>query len=208
MPLDASLVTHYTLLIVAFLSGALPFSVWIGLLALGKDIRQYGDHNPGTTNVFRAGGRGWGVAAFVLDTFKATIPVGLAYYILGMSGLWMVAVAVAPILGHGYSPFLRFRGGKAVAATFGMWMGLTIGEVPTVLGLLLLYWFKVIESSGWAVMFALLSLFGYLLLAHPTPLFLAVWGGSSLILVWKHRCELKSVPRIRDDAWVRRVFTK
>ncbi|MFN8373979.1 MAG: glycerol-3-phosphate acyltransferase [Anaerolineae bacterium] len=208
MSLESPLVTRCLLLTVSFLCGSLPFSVWIGQLALRKDIRQYGDQNPGATNVFRAGGKGWGVAAFLLDTFKATLPVGFAYYILGIDGWWMVAIAVAPVLGHAFSPFLRLRGGKAVAAAFGMWMGLTIGEVPTVSGLLLLYWFKVIDNSGWAVLFTLGSLLGYLLLAHPTPLFLAVWAGSGAIVLWKHRAELKSAPQIREDAWVRRLFRK
>jgi glycerol-3-phosphate acyltransferase PlsY len=203
--INSSLTTHYSLLIAAFLSGSIPFSVWIGRLALRRDIREYGDKNPGSTNVFRAGGKGWGALAFLLDTLKSAVPVGVAYWFLGINGLWMVAIAIAPVLGHAFSPFLKFRGGKAVAAAFGMWMGLTIGEIPPISGLLLLYWFKVIDSSGWAIMFTSLSLLGYLLLAHPTPLFIGIWAGTTAILAWKHRAELRQRPHIRDDAWVRKI---
>ena len=203
---NSLLIAHCSLLIGSFFCGALPFSVWIGQFALGKDIRSYGDGNPGSTNVFRAGGRLWGIAAFLLDMLKAAVPVGFAYLILGIDGMWMVAIAIAPVLGHAFSPFLRFHGGKAVAATFGMWIGLTIAEVPTVFGLLLLYWFKVILPGGWAVIFALLCLLGYLLLTHNTALFLTVWAGNTAILAWKHRAELQEAPRIRDASWLRKLL--
>jgi acyl phosphate:glycerol-3-phosphate acyltransferase len=205
---DSSLITRYSLLFFSFLSGSIPFSVWIGKFALHKDIRSYGDGNPGGTNVLRAGGIGWGVLAILLDIFKAAFPVGLAYYIFGIDGLWMLAIAIAPILGHAFSPFLKFHGGKAVAAAYGMWIGLTVWEASTISGLMLLFWFKVIDSSGWSIMFTCLSLLGYLLLAHNTPLLIAIWTCSTAILAWTHRADLKKPPHIRDDAWVRKLWKR
>jgi hypothetical protein len=110
--------TEYWLLIVAFLLGALPLSVWVTHLA-GKDPRAVGDKNPGATNALKAGGKWVGLAALMLDISKAAAPVGLAYQILGLDGPWMVAIALAPSLGHAYSPFLRFQGGKALATVSG-----------------------------------------------------------------------------------------
>jgi glycerol-3-phosphate acyltransferase PlsY len=187
----------------AFLCGSLPFSVWIGRFVLRKDIRSFGDSNPGATNVFRAGSFQWGVAAFLLDTFKAAIPVGAVYFFARIDGLPMLLTALAPLLGHAYSPFLRFRGGKAVAATFGMWMGLTIWEVPSVFGLLLLFWYKSVRVSGWALLFALFSLLAYLLLAHHDSLLLMAWAGSTALLTWKHRADFKQSPGVQ--AWVQRL---
>lgn len=184
-------------IIIGFFSGALPFSVWVGRLALRTDIRGYGDHNPGATNVIRAGGWTWGALALLLDYLKGVIPVGLAHFVVGLSGMSLVLVALAPVLGHAYSPFLGFRGGKAVAVTFGIWTGLTLGEVPLLLGLLLGIWFAVVAVSGWAVMLAMLGLLVYLWLAHPDPVLLAVWVGNSLILAWKHRSELVQPPGLR-----------
>ena len=73
----------------------------------------------------------------------------------------MVAVAVAPALGHAFSPFLQGRGGKAVATTFGVWAGLTGPEVPLVLGCLLAICFLAVESSGWALLLAWLGLLSF-----------------------------------------------
>ena len=111
--------------LLAFLCGSLPFSVWIGRLALGADIRQFGDANPGATNVLRAGGKGAAAVALLLDFLKGAIPVGLAHFQGGVNGWPLAAVAVAPVLGHAFSPFLGLRGGKAVAVTGGGWGGLT-----------------------------------------------------------------------------------
>ena len=175
----------------AFGCGSLPFSVWVGRLALDKDIRAYGDGNPGATNVLRAGGKWLGALAAVLDAVKGVIPVGLATFVIHFTGLELAAIALAPILGHAFSPFLGFKGGKAVGVTFGIWVGLTIWEAPTVLGLMLAYWFQVVTVSGWAVMLALGSLGLYLVLAHPDPALVLVLVGNVVILAWTHRSDLR-----------------
>ena len=101
----------------AFFSGALPFSVWVGRLVLRTDIRQYGDHNPGASNVMRAGSKFWGFIAILLDGFKGAIPIWMAIGWGHVSGWPLAIVAIAPVLGHAYSPFLGFRGGKAIQET-------------------------------------------------------------------------------------------
>jgi glycerol-3-phosphate acyltransferase PlsY len=148
---------------VAFICGSLPFSVWIGRWRLGLDIRRYGDGNPGTANVFRAGGRVWGVVALVLDFIKGAIPVGLAQWYAGLSGWPLAVIAIAPILGHAYSPLLGFHGGKALAVSFGSWAGLTLWQAPVILGLSLTFWLGVLASDGWAVVLGMFSLLVYLL---------------------------------------------
>ncbi len=193
--------------LLAFFSGALPFSVWIGKFALRTDIRRYGDANPGATNVFRAGGKWIGGVALLLDFLKGALPVGLAHLQGGLTGWPLVAVALAPILGHAFSPFLRFKGGKAVAVTGGVWCGLTLWEGPTVAGLLLGLAYWLIAVDGWAVLTALLGLLLYLLLtpddwngwaARPsTWVILAVGIGNLLILAWKHRMDLRQPLRWR-----------
>ncbi|MBA3868448.1 MAG: glycerol-3-phosphate acyltransferase [Anaerolineae bacterium] len=178
-------------IVVAFGCGSLPFSVWVGRLALGKDIRAYGDGNPGATNVLRAGGKRLGALAAVLDSAKGLMPVGLAAFAAHFSGIELAAIALAPVLGHAFSPFLGFKGGKAVGVTFGIWIGLTIWEAPIVLGLMLAYWFQFVAISGWSVMLALGSLGLYLLLAHPDPALLLVLIGNMVILAWTHRSDLR-----------------
>ena len=102
-------------ILIAFLCGSLPFSVWLGKGVLGVDVRRFGDGNPGSANVFRAGSRGVALAALLLDVSKAAAPVGLVYFNLGLRGAPMVLISLAPILGHAFSPFLHFKGGKALA---------------------------------------------------------------------------------------------
>ena len=189
--------------LVAFGLGAIPCSVWVGRLALRTDIRHYGDRNPGATNVARAGGWQWGALALVLDMLKGAIPVGLAWYWGGLSGWLLVPVALAPILGHAYSPFLGFRGGKALAVSLGVWGGLTMGQGPLLLAVLLLLWYALIAVDGWAVLLTALSFGLYLLLAGAEAPLLTIWAGNTLIIAWKHRADLALVPYLRP--WLRKI---
>ncbi len=189
--------------IFAFLAGSIPFSVWLGRVALRTDIRRYGDHNPGATNVARAGGWQLGALVLILDMLKGALPVGLAWYWGGLSGWSLVPVALAPVLGHAYSPFLRFQGGKALAVTMGVWGGLTLGEGPLVLAILLLLWYALIAIDGWAVLLTGLSFGAYLLLTEAEAYLLAIWVGNTLIVAWKHRTDLALVPQLRP--WLKRI---
>jgi len=161
---------------------------------MGTDIRQYGDGNPGAFNVFCAGGKGWGWLAILLDGLKGAIPVGLANYWIGLEGWPLVVVAIAPILGHAYSPFLKFRGGKALAVTFGVWTGLTLWLVPTILGMLFGVAIWRVRSSAWAVIMGQVGLFVALLLLRGDFVWYWVWGISSALFVWKFRGDLMKSP--------------
>lgn len=184
-----------------YLSGSVPFSLIIGRLAGGVDIRDYGDHNPGATNVLRSLGWRWAALALLLDYLKAALPVGLAWFFLGISSWSIVPVALAPLVGHSFPPWLKFRGGKAVAATFGIWTGLTVGAGPTVLGLLLGLMYAVIRPSGWAVLASILCFGGFVALyyAPAYPEFVWVWLGNLVVLVLRHWSELKQGPHLQGS---------
>lgn len=192
-------------LVAAFFSGSLPLSVWIGRIAIGADIRDYGDGNPGATNVFRAGGRRLGLVAVLADYGKGLIPVALVMLLTGARFPFRLCLALSPVLGHAFSPFLRFRGGKAVAVTFGVWTALTGWLGPTVLGLSLGTAVKATGANGWAVLTAMLAL-GLAILSLPSKFFLfgadnqrrwllTTLGGNFLILAWKHRKDLDTPPQ-------------
>lgn len=176
--------------------GSLPFSVLIGSLILGKDIRRYGDGNPGGTNVARAGGKLWGGVAVLLDALKGAVPVALALWWMKIDGIALLPVALAPVLGHAFSPWLGFQGGKAVATTFGIWTGLLFWQGPVVLGLSLLLCYGIVRVDGWAVM-GMMGGLGLFLGWGSAPWLLLIWAGNLLLLAWKHRAELRQPPGLR-----------
>ncbi|MFC1713325.1 glycerol-3-phosphate acyltransferase [Candidatus Poribacteria bacterium] len=184
---------------IGLLLGALPFSLWLGRLILHEDIRQYGDGNPGAFNAWRAGGKLVGLPALLLDYLKGAAPVAMANFVSGVSGWWLVPVALSPVFGHAFSPFLRFRGGKAVAATFGIWTGLTLWEGPTVLGCLLGVSYSLQKVDGWSVILSMMGLLIYLQLRWSDPSILTIWLGNIIILTWKHRHDLGQRIRFRES---------
>ena len=151
-------------IIFSFLIGSLPFSVWIGRFVLGKEIRSFGDANPGATNVLRAGGKISAVVALLLDLLKGAVPVGIAHFQFEFNQWALIIVSLAAILGHAFSPFLHFKGGKAVAVTGGVWMGLTVWEGPTIGGLLMGLLVTMLPANGWVVMIAQIGMLAWLLL--------------------------------------------
>jgi len=148
--------------------GSLPFSVWIGKIFLRTDIRQYGDGSPGATNVARAGSKFLYVIAALLDAFKGTVPVFLAQNLSGVAGWDLAAVAVAPVMGHAFSPFLKFRGGMGVATTFGVWLGLTGWLGPLAIAMCIGFMFIFQKNWVWASVCGML-LFLIFLLLIPEP---------------------------------------
>lgn len=188
----------------AFFCGSLPFSVWLGKLALGKDIRRFGDANPGAANVFRAGSQGWGWIAILLDILKGALPVGLANFGAGMTGWSLAAIALAPVAGHAFSPFLRFKGGKAIAVSLGIWCGLTLYQVPLVLGLLLGIFIVLLTNNGWSAVLGFASLSIYLVISAAPVWMVGVWLGNLIMVAWKHRADLKQPTTLRP--WAKRLL--
>jgi glycerol-3-phosphate acyltransferase PlsY len=192
--------------------GSLPFSVWIGKIFLRKDIREYGDGSPGATNVARAGSRFLYVIAALLDAFKGTVPVCLAQILSGVSGWDLAAIAVAPVMGHAFSPFLRFKGGMGVATTFGVWLGLTGWLGPLVMALCIGFMFIFQKNWVWAsVCGMLLFLIFLLFIPDPfiktsrTPLFCAGLAQTAILTIRRYSY-FKSWPE--PQAWLGKVLKK
>lgn len=103
-----------------FLSGSVMYSLLLPKAFKNIDVRAASsDGNPGGINAMRAAGKGMGLLCIALDVLKAYIPVRLSLAYLGADGLWLVPAVAAPVLGHAFSPFLRFKGGKAISTLFG-----------------------------------------------------------------------------------------
>ena len=170
-----------------YLAGSLMFSFWLGKLK-GLDIRNYGDGNPGAVNAFKAGGWLIGILSLLLDYLKGFLPVLFIIRTLNISDMRLVPIAIAPVLGHAFSPFLKFQGGKSIAVTFGIWAGLTLWEGPTLLGLVFLFLKFIVKfkHDALGVMIGMGCLLIYILLRSPSPELISIFFLNTLILVVKH----------------------
>lgn len=190
----------------AFVSGALMFSYWLGRLAR-KNLKSVGDGNPGALNLWKAAGYRLGIAGVLLDFIKGYLIILLAVKVGGVSGYGLIPIALAPIFGHAFSPFLRGKGGKAIAVTFGVWSGLTQFEVSLALAVILavmLGGIKVVnkwkpissEVDGQQVVIGMLLLGVYLYVRDTAAVLLWIWVGNTLLIMFKHQKELA--------AWLRK----
>lgn len=106
------------LMVLGYILGSIPFSYlvpkWLGKI----DIRKHGSGNTGTTNVVRTLGLKIGVVAFIGDFLKGTISTAIGFQILGLHGGWIVGGM--SVIGHCYSPWLNFKGGKGIATSAGV----------------------------------------------------------------------------------------
>jgi glycerol-3-phosphate acyltransferase PlsY len=108
--------------VAAYLFGAIPFGLLVAK-SRGVDIRTQGSGNIGATNVFRVIGKGWGIFTFVLDALKGFIPAFVFPRLAGLETDWGVLFGIVAILGHSFPVYLKFKGGKGVATSAGMLLG-------------------------------------------------------------------------------------
>lgn len=146
MPIPLILVL-FLCIAAAFLCGSVPFGYWAGKLK-GLDIRQHGSGNIGATNVIRVCGKGIGIPVFILDMIKGLVPVLLPSWMLAgteVTGSLLSAMGVvcglAAILGHMFTPWLGFKGGKGVATAAGVLLGIAPIAMLVALGAWLLFFF-------------------------------------------------------------------
>jgi glycerol-3-phosphate acyltransferase PlsY len=181
----------------AFWLGACPFSVWVGRWLLGKDIRDYGDGNPGAKNVFRAGGRKSFCLALLLDVAKGVPFVILAHSLFRLPDPTVMIVGLSAILGHAFSPLLRWRGGKSIAVTFGVLASLPQSEMLIAFAVFMFLGFLFIGVDAWIVMFGAVSSVAYLAVTKGSSWELLFMLCVLAILATKHFDDLHSIPRLK-----------
>ena len=137
------------IIIISYLLGSIPTAYIFARLLKGVDIRKFGSGNVGATNAFRLLGKGWGITILILDILKGFLPVILlGDFFTKQLGLTQaqnifILIGLSCIAGHNWTIFLRFKGGKGVATTLGVLLGLAfkIPGLSLVLGLTVLVWF-------------------------------------------------------------------
>jgi acyl-phosphate glycerol 3-phosphate acyltransferase len=187
----------------ALLSGSLMFSYWLGLLAR-HNLRTVGDGNPGGVNLWKAAGYRLGLAGIALDFLKGYLPVWALLHAGAAAGTGLVPVAAAPVMGHAFSPFLRFKGGKGIAVTFGVWSALTEFEGSLAYAVILAVLkglgkltghgrLSPSEADGIQVVTGMLLLSFYLAARSFAPEILWCWAVNFVLLAYTHWREWKSV---------------
>ena len=200
--------------VLSYLAGSIPFGVLIAKTK-GVNIREHGSNNIGATNVGRVLGKKYGVICFCLDVLKGAVPVAIVGCMAKLFGqpieemptnamlLW-ICIALAALLGHMYSPWLKFGGGKGVATTFGgmvvMWPLLTFPVLIAMLAWLITCAIsKIVSLASLAAALALFCVAVTLVLLdstieHAWPL-AAVTGLIALMVLWKHRSNIVRILR-------------
>ena len=128
----------------SYLVGAIPTSYLAGRLFRGIDLREHGSKNLGATNLYRVLGWRYAVPVGLFDIAKGAVPVLLFAPRISDSELFALGCGIAAILGHVFSVFVRFRGGKGVATAAGVMLGLT----PLALGVAALVWVVAGRAHG------------------------------------------------------------
>jgi glycerol-3-phosphate acyltransferase PlsY len=146
-------------IVLGYLLGAIPSAYLITRWIKGMDIRSLGTGNPGTASVFRTVGLEAAIAVGAVDIGKGAVPVLLARG-AGLSGGWALAAGMASVLGHYYSPYLRFRGGRGIAASIGTLLALMPLETAATLPLLGLVYIVLTGSSSTGTLAGFTTLIG------------------------------------------------
>lgn len=171
--------------------GSIPTGLWLGQRLRGIDIREHGSKNIGATNTMRVLGKKLGAIALACDIAKGLIPVLLAQQ-LGAWPYLPLVCGVAAILGHTFSFFVKFKGGKGVATSAGVFMGLA--PLPTAVGVVVFATVLALTrmvSAGSILAAAAMAVSVFLLpTALPVQVLTVV---VAVLVIYKHRTNIQRI---------------
>lgn len=184
--------------VVAFFAGSIPTSyIWVRVKR-GQDIRKMGSGNPGATNVIRCVGLMDGIAVLLCDAAKGALPV---YFMMRMPAaptanpeVFGLLLGVAAILGHAFTPFLGFRGGKGVSTGAGV----ALAVYPALFVVALSVWLAVLFATRLMVLASLAGAYTFALLCvitHQLPAVEIISIAAAIFMTWTHRSNLRRIIR-------------
>jgi len=193
-----------------YLLGAVPFAYLFARLK-GVDIRTVGSGNVGATNVFRSVSKGLGIATFAADVLKGFVP---AFFFPMLAERWACLEAgpglallcgCAAIVGHNWPVFLRFKGGKGVATSAGM----LLGVAPAAVGIGLATWILVFAATRYVSVASIVAAVAvpataWWMSARGARLLPAVLTVLGALIIWRHRSNLRRLARGEEHRWQKR----
>jgi glycerol-3-phosphate acyltransferase PlsY len=193
-------------LLASYLVGAIPTSYLAGRLFRGIDLREHGSKNLGATNVYRTLGWRYAIPVGLFDIAKGAVPVLVFAPRVSDSQLFALGCGIAAILGHVFSVFVRFRGGKGVATAAGVMLGLT----PLALGVAALAWLLVVALTGYVSLASIVAAAVFPVavrflerLDRPEILWLDALVAAAII--WLHRANIRRLLNGTESRFGRRA---
>lgn len=196
--------------LLSYLLGAVPTAFIAGKMLKGIDIRHHGSGNVGATNTFRVLGKWPGIFVLLFDIFKGLIAVVVIGDLMGIQLLYLrILMGLVAIIGHNWTIFLKFNGGKGIATSLGVLIGLTI-KIPSfglVMGMTVGLWLVVFLLSGFVSLASVCAAVGLPIMSVLTDqlielVFLSVT--CCIFIVLRHRKNIKrlfSGQESRVDIW-------
>ena len=199
---------YFAAAIVAYILGSIPFGYIAGLIA-GVDVRQHGSGNIGATNTLRVLGKKYGYAVFVGDVLKGFLAVRLALWLAHFdpanSYLVGILAALFVVLGHSFPVWLRFKGGKGVAAAAGACLGLlpvaTFIAIAVWIGMFLVFRYVSLASIIAAVALAVSA---WLLGNATDPILLVFTWLIVGVIILRHRSNIVRLFQGREPRFERK----
>jgi len=193
-------------LLASYLLGAMPTSYLAARLFRGIDLREHGSGNLGATNLYRVLGWRYAIPVGVIDAAKGLVPVVLFAPRVSSSGLFALVCGLTAVLGHAFSVFVGFKGGKGVATAAGVMLGLA----PVALALAALVWVVLVFSTGYVSLGSIAAATVFPLLVYlfdrPTePGMLWLDAAVAAAIIWFHRENIRRLLNGTENRFGRRA---
>jgi glycerol-3-phosphate acyltransferase PlsY len=190
----------------SYLVGAIPTSYLAGRVFRGIDLREHGSRNLGATNLYRTLGWRYAIPVGLFDIAKGAVPVLLFAPRVSDSQLFALGCGLAAVVGHVFSVFVGWRGGKGVATAAGVMLGLT----PAALGVSLVVWLVLVYSTGYvslgSIAAAAVFPLAVFLLEHPDrPEILWIDVALAAAIIWLHRANIRRLLKGTEHRFGRRA---
>jgi glycerol-3-phosphate acyltransferase PlsY len=193
-------------LLASYLVGAIPTSYLAARFIRGIDLREHGSKNLGATNLYRTLGWRYAVPVGLFDIAKGAIPVLVFAPRVSDSQLFALGCGVAAVIGHVFSLFVGFKGGKGVATAAGVMLALT----PAALGVAALVWAVLVYATGYvsvgSIVAAAVFPVAVFLLEHPDrPEILWIDAAVAAGIIWLHRANIRRLLNGTEHRFGRRA---
>ena len=189
--MNALLAQNLLWMLGAYLLGSTPTSYLVARIGRGVDLREFGSKNLGATNLYRLMGFGAAIPVGLFDVLKGTAPVLVAQRLHPVPGWFALVVGLCAVLGHVFSPFVRFRGGKGVATAAGLFLALA----PLCLVVALVVWALVVKLTGYVSLGSMVAAAAFVaavpLLYPGDGATLATAVAAFVFIVFTHRANVR-----------------